>query len=77
MYIIIDTATGKVWKHKGSYPINLVESLILKGCNPVVISTHSDTIKYHHKTIVENGITEVIGSDEVNYITGVHTIFEN
>ena len=77
MYIIIDTTTGKGWKHEGNYPINLVESLILKGHNPVIISTYSNTIKYHHKTIVENGITEVIGSDEVNYITGDCTIFKD
>ena len=77
MYIIIDTTTEKVWKHEGSYPINLVDSLILKGHNPVIISTHSNTIKYHYKTIIENGITEIVGSDEVNYITGIHTIFED
>ena len=76
MYIIVDTTTTKIYKVEGDYPINLVDYLVVKGHHPVVISTYSNTIKYNHHTIEEYGETEVIGSDEVNYLTGFHTEFE-
>ena len=45
MYIIIDTTTGKVWKHEGNNPIDIIDRIVNKGCTPIVENdTTEDTI---------------------------------
>ena len=75
MYIIIDTTIGKVWKHEGRYPINIINRIVNKGHTLTVSSTGSNTIKYHNKTIVKNGMIEDIDRDELLYYRNID-IFE-
>ena len=75
MYIIIDTTTGKVWKHEGHYPINIINRIVNKGHTLTVSSIGSNNIKYHHKTIVKNAMTEDIDRDELLYYRNID-IFE-
>ena len=69
MYIIIDTTTGKVWKHDGIYPGDFIDRIVNKEHTPVVISNGSNTIG-------ENGITEVIDRDELLYYRNLYIFDE-
>lgn len=60
MYIIIDTTTGKVWKHEGNNPIDIIDRIVNKGCTP----------------IVENDTTEDIDRDELLYYRNVYIFEE-
>ena len=72
MYIIIDTTTGKAWKYYGIYPFNLIGRIVNKGHTPLVISTYANTIKYHNKTTVKDGIAEVLDRDEALYYSNLY-----
>jgi|LakMenEpi03Aug12_release.lakeMendotaPanAssembly.Ray.scaffolds.fasta_scaffold00112_127 hypothetical protein len=45
MYLIINRASGKTTPHEGDFPLTLVEELLLKGDDIIVISLYSNTIK--------------------------------
>ena len=60
MYIIIDTTTGKVWKHERNYPIDIIDRIVNKECTP----------------IVENDITEDIDRDELLYYRNLYIFEE-
>lgn len=60
MYIIIDTTTGKVWKHKGNNPSDIIDRIVNKECTP----------------IVENDTTEDIDRDELLYYRNLYIFEE-
>ena len=57
MYFIIDKTNNEAYTQEGDFPIVLIEDMLNKGIDLIIVSTYSDTIKIPYSEEY-NGIKE-------------------
>jgi hypothetical protein len=58
MYFIINKTQGLTFTHHGNYPGNMIDKMLEKGEDLIVVSTYSNTIKVPIDSDTIDGVTE-------------------